>query len=80
MHLMTYHSRFFVEVDSDWSDAVGECGYEQDQDLNECDPVGEVGSVVASVPAQLPFPVRLGGSPGHPTLTAGQYPWKTDSW
>ena len=74
MHLMTYHSCFFVEVDSDWSDAVGERGYEQDQDLDECDPVGEVWSVIASVPAQLPFPVRLGGSPGHPTLTAGQYP------
>ena len=45
----SYHSCFFVQVDSDWSNAIGQHRYEKNENLDDGDPVGEVGPMVAGV-------------------------------
>ena len=72
--MVSYHSCFFVQVNSDWSDTVGQHRYEEDKHLDDGDPVGEVGPVVAGVSAQFPFPVRLRRTAGHSALTASHDP------
>ena len=67
-----YHSCLFVQVDSDWSNAIGQHRYEKNENLDDGDPVGEVGPVIAGVAPQLPFPVGLGGAAGDAALTASQ--------
>ena len=58
----SYHSCFFVQVNSDWSDTVGQHRYEEDKYLDDGDPVGEVGPVVSRVASQFP----LAGALRHP--------------
>ena len=69
---LTHHSGLFVQVDAHGSNPVGDERYEEDEDLDERHPVGEVGPVIAGISSEFPFPVRLGRSPGRSPPSRGQ--------
>lgn len=70
--ILSYHSRLFVKVDPHRPDAVGDQRYEEDEDLDERHPVGEVGPVIPRIPTEFSFPVRLWGSAGGSASGRGE--------
>ena len=78
MFLGPYHSCLFVQVDSDWSNAIGQHRYEKNKDLDDGDPVGEVGPVVAGVAPELSLPGTL-RHPPRQSLFSHNFPQKSHS-
>lgn len=58
--MFSHHAGLLVEVHADGPEAVGGQHADEHDDLDEGDPVREVGPVVGRVAAQLATPVALG--------------------